>query len=223
MLTECSFRVNELDIRLEDIYLSMGYRGDTLDDETIGMISPILNEISEVCLLRCMYFISDVETVSDSTFSINGIDFSLGEKISPYLYGMKKVCLYLSTAGAEYEEYVQQSRSEGNIMKEFIADSIGTVLAEKSSLYISRLLKSDYGMKLSSPYSPGYCGWSIEGQKKLFSFFPENPCGIQLSDSFLMFPVKSVSGLFGLGDTDFKHPKHCELCNNYQCFKRKVN
>lgn len=222
MLIENSFRVNELNISLEDIYLSMGYRGDAPNDEVFGMVTSTLDEISKLCLLRCMYFISDVKYVSEKEFAINDIVFSPGERISPYLQGMNKVCLYVATAGKEYADYIQNLRGEGNIMKEFIADAIGTVLAEKSSSYVLKLLKSRTGMKVSSTYSPGYCGWNIEEQKTLFSFFPENPCGISLSDSYLMFPVKSVSGLFGLGEVEFKHSRHCELCNNYQCFKRKI-
>jgi hypothetical protein len=48
-------------------------------------------------------------------------------------------------------------------------------------------------------YSPGYCGWHISGQRKLFEFLRPERIGILLTDSFLMQPLKSVSGVLIAG------------------------
>jgi cobalamin-dependent methionine synthase I len=44
-------------------------------------------------------------------------------------------------------------------------------------------------------YSPGYCGWHVSGQKKLFEFLQPAEIGITLLESFLMTPLKSISGV----------------------------
>ncbi|MEY8528347.1 vitamin B12 dependent-methionine synthase activation domain-containing protein [Bacteroides xylanisolvens] len=222
MLIEHSIKIKELNLSKKDIYISMGYRNDTPDKETIKLIDSTLKEISEITIVRYMYFISEVQILSETDIKIGENIFSLGRKIGPYLEGIQKACLYVSTAGKEFDEYLGNLKKSGDIMKEFIADSIGTVLAELSSSLIANELEKSYNMKVSSPYSPGYCGWDIKEQKKFFSLFPDKPCGITLSDSFLMFPIKSVSGFIGLGNDSFKRPKHCDLCNNLQCFKRRA-
>ena len=43
-------------------------------------------------------------------------------------------------------------------------------------------------------YSPGYCGWHVSGQRKLFERLRPEEIGITLNASFLMSPLKSVSG-----------------------------
>jgi hypothetical protein len=43
----------------------------------------------------------------------------------------------------------------------------------------------------------------VAEQHKLFSLLPPGICGITLSDSALMHPIKSVSGITGIG-------KHCK-------------
>jgi len=44
-------------------------------------------------------------------------------------------------------------------------------------------------------YSPGYCGWHISGQRRLFEFLRPERIGVSLRPSFLMEPLKSVSGV----------------------------
>ncbi len=48
-------------------------------------------------------------------------------------------------------------------------------------------------------FSPGYCGWHISGQKALFSLLKPDDIGITLTDSCLMQPLKSVSGVIVAG------------------------
>lgn len=106
-------------------------------------------------------------------------------------------------------------------MKEYVADSVGSVIAERCVTLLGKELDKECEFRHSLPYSPGYCGWDIREQQKLFSLFPPQPCGITLSDSFLMSPVKSVSGFFGLGKELLLQPYRCEICNNRHCYKRK--
>jgi hypothetical protein len=48
-------------------------------------------------------------------------------------------------------------------------------------------------------YSPGYCGWHISGQEKLFARLRPETIGIRLNASFLMSPLKSISGVLVTG------------------------
>ena len=48
-------------------------------------------------------------------------------------------------------------------------------------------------------YSPGYCGWHISGQRRLFAHLRPERIGITLHDSYLMEPLKSVSGVLIAG------------------------
>lgn len=222
MLIEHSVRVESLNLSRKDIYIAMGYRNDTPDADTVRLIDEVLSDITKIGVVRYMYFVAEAQILSEKDVKIGCETFSLGGNIGQYLQGVQKACLYISTAGKEFDDYLQRLKSEGDILKEFIADAIGTVLAELSSSLIAEELEREYNLKVSAPYSPGYCGWDIKEQEKLFAMFPDEPCGVTLSESFLMSPVKSVSGFFGLGDESFKRPKHCDLCNNLNCFKRRA-
>jgi len=74
-------------------------------------------------------------------------------------------------------------------------------------------------------YCPGYCGWHISGQGKLFDYLHPEEIGITLRPSFLMEPLKSVSGVFIIGSPEihiFK-PKYsfCRECTSHSCLDRQ--
>jgi hypothetical protein len=80
----------------------------------------------------------------------------------------------------------------------------------------------DSGKKITNRYSPGYCGWDVTEQHKLFQLIPENYCGIKLTPSALMDPVKSISGIIGIGENVKNNPYTCRLCNQNDCVYRGI-
>jgi len=73
-------------------------------------------------------------------------------------------------------------------------------------------------------YSPGYCGWHISGQRRLFDDLHPEQIGITLRDSFLMQPLKSVSGVLIAGpkqihDFPDTYP-FCAQCKTHNCRER---
>ena len=77
-------------------------------------------------------------------------------------------------------------------------------------------------LQISDRYSPGYCEWSVAEQQKLFSLLPENFCGISLSDSSLMTPIKSVSGIIGIGKDLKQKGYQCNWCNDQNCIYGRI-
>ena len=69
--------------------------------------------------------------------------------------------------------------------------------------------------------SPGYCGWHVSEQQLLFPLFEGQTCGVRLTDSSLMVPIKSVSGIIGLGKEVRRLDYTCGLCDFKQCYKRR--
>jgi hypothetical protein len=70
-------------------------------------------------------------------------------------------------------------------------------------------------------YSPGYCGWDVTGQRKLFEYLRPERIGLTLTDSCLMKPLKSVSGVIIAGPKSVHRfpPTYdfCERCEERTC------
>jgi len=114
---------------------------------------------------------------------------------------------------------------DGDLLTGYIYDVIGSEVVETATDLMQNNLKetmSAEGIKITNRYSPGYCGWDVAEQHKLFLLLTDNYCGIKLNDSALMNPEKSVSGFIGIGENVRYNPYTCRLCDMKDCIYRKV-
>ena len=74
------------------------------------------------------------------------------------------------------------------------------------------------------PYSPGYCGWHVRGQRALFRALEPDTVGIALNASCLMSPLKSVSGVLVAADPEAHRFRpdfpFCASCTTHECRAR---
>jgi hypothetical protein len=103
------------------------------------------------------------------------------------------------------------------------ADKAADITEQRFLDFLSEQGKSDPS-KAVMRFSPGYCGWHMSGQKKLFEFLRPEDIGIELLDSFLMKPLKSISGVLVFGGReifDFEDSYgFCSECRSRSCRER---
>jgi hypothetical protein len=127
-----------------------------------------------------------------------------------------------------------QARFDGNgLALGYMLDSIASYCADKAGDAAAKLFRE----KLTPPekersghdsrtllYSPGYCGWHVSGQGKLFEYLKPEDIGISLNESYLMIPLKSISGVLVTGDKKIHQFKNsypfCALCKTRNCRER---
>ena len=100
-------------------------------------------------------------------------------------------------------------------MREFVGDSIASVFTDGVTEELISILRAECaaeGLRITNNYSPGYCNWQLKEQRLLFSLLPEGVSGITLTESFVMLPTKSVSGIIGIGKDVTRKPYGCAVC-----------
>jgi len=110
------------------------------------------------------------------------------------------------------------------------AASEGTqLLADEIETRFRRyLLKSERldPSQTTMQFSPGYCVWHITAQRRLFEILDPRQIGINLSDSCLMQPLKSISGVLVAGKRDIfdfeDNYEVCGDCRSHSCRERKA-
>lgn len=208
-------------IDVSEVYSVMGYGTSCPDSQTSAAVEELLPRALESADPQYVYRIVPATQADRFGILMDGVDFKVGGIINSYLAGMTHACVFVATAGLGYDRWLQSIKADGDILYEYVADSIGSVIAEAAVDRLASELDSSVAMRRSLPYSPGYCAWDVAEQKKLFSLLPENRCGVILTESCLMHPVKSVSGFFALGENLVPQPYRCELCTNKNCFKNR--
>ena len=213
------FQISPEELPEKEVWFAMGYKDSVPEQMIQEMVRQVRDAIVPKAVLRYMFQIVEASKLSSRQVLFAGKTFTPEGIICSYLKGMTHALLFIGSAGWEYDRAKEEMKADGDIVADFIADSIGTVLAEMTVAQIEK--DYDGPETISMPYSPGYCDWDIREQHLLFSLFPEKPCGVILSDTSLMAPEKSVSGFFALGETLQRQPYHCEICKNKRCFKRR--
>lgn len=218
-MIERAFQIRPEELPEKEVWFAMGYRDAVPEERVQDLVLQLRERLVPQATLRYMYQIVEAEKLSSRQVRFAGKTFTPEGIICSYLQGMTHALLFVGTAGWEYNRAKEALKAEDDIVADFIADAIGSVLAETT---VARMEQEYDGPEtLSMPYSPGYCNWDIREQHLLFSLFPDGPCGIILSDSSLMAPEKSVSGFFALGETLQRQPYHCQICKNTKCYKRR--
>ncbi len=218
--------LSDLDINRNEIYLNLGYKGQTPDAQFIEMIDEMIEHIQSFCIPNAGYLIFPGIILDKNYLEINNIRIKVGAFITKYLHGATHFAVFVVTAGGEFDSYLEQLKAEGDIVSEFLAYSIGTEIAEAMVRFVTARIIEEAdksGFKITHSYSPGHCSWHVREQKQLFSLLPEKPCGVELNESSLMRPVKSVSGIIGIGESVGFMPHECEICGMKSCFKRKTS
>ncbi|HNT93837.1 MAG: hypothetical protein H6545_02300 [Bacteroidales bacterium] len=190
--------------------------------EVIGEVSEDLISLGDVRAeyiiftpVKCNSFIKTVET-EGVVFNVKPIIFSQVKKA-------EEVALFICTAGPEAGERSRRYMKEGDLLRGYVYDVIGSEVVENAADRMQEALRASVaarGMNITNRFSPGYCGWDVAEQHKLFSFFKDNYCGITLTASALMNPIKSVSGFIGIGREVIYAPYNCSMCDDKNCLYR---
>ena len=212
-MTEKTLSFEELGITAADVYEQMGYHDAQPDKATQQETATILKEVSQWLRPQFSYFVVNKQP-----------DFKMGNIILRQLRGSEAFALFICTSGLEFETYQQRLKEQGDMVRVFIADALGSVIAEKCADQMEKALQESIdklGWKHTNRFSPGYCGWHVSQQQLLFPMVQGHTCGGKLTDSSLMIPIESVSGIIGLGEKVRKLEYTCGLCDFKQCYKRK--
>ena len=98
------------------------------------------------------------------TLTVEHITFHLGKIITRQLRKSESFVFFVATAGYDFERFQQTLRQENDPLKNYIADTIGSVIAEKTAdcmeLALEKYIASQE-WKHTNRFSPGYCGWHV--------------------------------------------------------------
>ncbi len=139
--------------------------------------------------------------------------------------------LFAFTLGPEVCLEIEEQLNAHNFALGYMLDAVSSYSTDKGAGVAQEInlnLLSSSGQADASmrvlPYSPGYCGWHISGQQKLFKYLKPEEIGIHLNKSFLMVPLKSISGVLVAGNKEIHWFKNnypfCANCSSKNCRER---
>jgi len=221
-----NFSFSDLKISISHIGKLIDYDKGAHSEQVAEMIGEVLQEAEDICDIKAEYAIWSELSLPEgnSTIRIGGIEFGIGKIVSGQLRRSESAAVFVCTAGREIGERAKTLMQEKDFLKGYIFDIAGSEIVEAAADLMQEHLKKsiiERNMRITNRFSPGYCGWNVTEQHNLFRLIPENYCGITLNESALMQPLKSVSGLIGIGANVKFMPYTCNFCDLKDCIYRK--
>ena len=139
--------------------------------------------------------------------------------LSKMMAEVKQAFIYVITTGRELEEW---AAGKLGILESYWAEEIQKVILNNVVNYVYGILDNFIDGETSSEMNPGsLADWPIEEQLKLFLLLAniEEKIGVRLTNSYIMLPAKSVSGIKFPTKSPFEN---CQLCQRKNCPTRRV-
>ena len=217
--------ITDISIKKKNIERLLGYDETDKEPMVSEIIAKYLAKLPEMIDPRAGYIIKHVSGIDSKAglLEVDGKEFSIKRIIASQMKGADHIAAFVCTIGNSLEKLSRELMDKGEALEGYILDLIGSEVAEGIAEYLHKnveQLSLSNRLQVSNRFSPGYCGWDVKEQNKLFDLFQQPCCGITLNSSSLMNPIKSVSGIIGIGPSVKFAPYSCSKCDDEYCIYR---
>lgn len=222
--------INDVKLDRDDVLKALGVPPDKELSENLE----ILFKRARGLFLEFSHPIGIISEISIPEFEVVYTGEGLNEEKTPLDEIFRKadsLALFALTMGDKVSQRIDDLFRSNEFILGSMLDAVASNGTDKAAYILENYflnLLSIRGIINASTgilrYSPGYCGWHISGQKKLFEFFHPEDIGITLLDSYLMKPLKSISGVIVVGKKEIHNfedsYQFCKQCKTHSCRDR---
>jgi hypothetical protein len=141
-----------------------------------------------------------IDSVADGVVALEGGWTFKGRILARLVRDATDAALFVATIGETLEERASALFEEGDFLASVLLDAAGTVALHRvvKALRLTLAREAEaMGHQLTGRTAPGYGDWDLRDQAQLFQALSGDPLPVRLSESGVMIPKKSLSGLIG--------------------------
>ena len=181
-------------------------------------LARLVEEARAIARPRAMYRIAYSESKGDDEVVIDGVTLR-SRVLRVNLEEAHRVFPFVATCGRELEAW---ARGIDDMLERFWADAIMEAALRAALGAMGEHLSTHVQPGRTATMNPGSLqDWPLEQQRELFRLLgnPREAIGVELTDTCLMVPVKSVSGLRFPREVAYEN---CQLCPRDPCPGRRA-
>jgi hypothetical protein len=216
----------DIGVRPDDVSIRLGYPAGPAPAPFGAMIDEIFAEAPDRLDIRAGYRLLPAVRPEEKRdgLVIGGTYFHTHAIVAAEFTRAEQAAVFVCTIGSALEIRAADLTREGDPALGFIVDSAASEFAERTAAALHdhiAAVMAEGSQGVTNRYSPGYCNWDVAEQHLLFALLPAGFCGIRLSESALMLPIKSVSGIIGAGPGVERRDYRCDHCSVADCVYRR--
>lgn len=178
----------------------------------------IVEAASSIANPKAIYKMCFIDSFGDDFVVVDGVAFN-SRVLSVNISQSHRVFPFTATCGVELHAW---AASFDDLLFRFYADSICGLALITALKALEKHIENKFGLSKSSFIEPGSLeDWPVTEQKKLFSLLGDtkSAVGVELLESCLMIPIKTISGIRFPSEKDFET---CQLCPRDKCPGRRA-
>jgi hypothetical protein len=188
------------------------------ESDVAAEFDALVEHVRTVARPKALYRECFVEARGGATVTISGVTFE-SHVLRRNLEGVERVFPYVATCGREVDDVLSDS---GDFATLFWLDGLKTALLNAAREHLTEHLARYHALGKTATMNPGSgdsAMWPIAQQRQLFALLGDvrGETGVELTESFLMIPNKTVSGICFPTEVDFRS---CQLCHRADCPSR---
>ena len=212
------------DLRTKEAVRYLGYGKNAVDEGTLRMISDSFRELESCAAAISIYRIFECDHKGENELTIGKMNIT-SKSLGKNLKGCGSVVLLGATLGTGVD-LLMKRWSLTDMAKAVVLQACAAAYLEE---YLDDLQEEigeelkKQGKWLRPRFSPGYGDFDIHHQKDILQMLDTaKKIGLTMTESYMLTPVKSVTALIGISDSDEKcHIKGCESCTKTDCIYRR--
>jgi hypothetical protein len=184
----------------------------------LGELQSLIDFARALIEPRALYDLHYIEAKLEDAVIVNGRPLK-SRVLRKNLDQVERIFPFVITIGPKLGE---KQTASSDLLENYYLDTIGNVALNSARKHLERHLKSQFALEKISSMAPGsLADWPIEEQAPLFELLGdvEATIGVKLTDSLLMLPAKSISGIYFPTEASFFS---CQLCPRKRCESRKA-
>ncbi len=184
----------------------------------IPELTQVLDTARAIARPKAMYRLAYVDEKTPDAVSIEGVTLT-SRVLRVNLEAAHRVFAYVATCGMELQSW---GDSLDDILHRYWADAIKELALAAAIQALTHHLSTCYELGRTATMAPGsLADWPLREQRPLFRILgdPHAAIGVELTDSFLMIPNKTVSGIRFPTEERFES---CQLCPRENCPGRRA-
>lgn len=202
---------------LEDCSLSDKEKAELLklgNEDTQEEILDLAAEAEKIACPKALYTVCSVEAAGDFV-QVNGVNME-SALVTEKLKGKNRCFPYIVTCGTELNAWAEQYAADP--LAEYWAEEIKLLYLQKIMKQLFPYLKETYrtGGHFTALNPGSLESWPISGEQELFDIlggaeYVKRQIGVAYTESFLMIPNKSASGIGFESEVFFENCMRCPL------------
>lgn len=213
MITIIKSAAAEINIDPKEVAVYLGYYSAKTDDNINSLVSECTEEFLKAADFRACYAEIPVNDNGEIDLGFKKIGCA---SLTKNLSGCKSAYIFAATTGIAAHRLIERN-SVISPLRGMVTDCVGSAAIEAFCNKIN--LSFDNCECLRPRFSPGYGDMPLECQTDIIEFLQTGKnIGMNLTESLMMVPVKSVTAIIGISKEKNKCTgPGCMICSGINC------